>query len=108
MKELQLTLTPSWEGGHIASCDVSLLFNYSVAKGEIIFKRNLRTVGIPFLSLSRPVIPADDSGVVPVTLHAEEEPHIEREVCVAQRDTGRSLRVSYSVSLSEAGPKPRL
>lgn len=107
MKKLDIILTPKLLENKFNKVFVSInLVNLNLKENDFICNRNLITVGIPFLELSKEFYFEDDLGEITVSKIEEDLQHIKSEKFLTTRDTVGNIKIEYEVILKEVGKNP--
>ncbi len=104
--EIQVRLTPDWDGTTIRHLRVEIRADLAARAGEDLFVINRVTIFKPFAELSEPFCLTDEQGEIPLRFRHEQEGPVKKEVYAAERDSRGMLRLTYTAQLQPCGQNP--
>ncbi len=107
MKKIKVMLTPFVDEGRVNRLGVQInLKGLALSENQMLIKRNLTTVGIPFLNFVRPMTIEDEKGALAYSVIEEETPQVTFEKRIVRRSTQGDIVIAYQVKLNKADKNP--
>ncbi len=106
MNQIELTLTPYWDGETIRTMDVTIKASVVGKQGESLFYTNDKTIFKPFTALKENVTVNDNNGIVICTEETEDHGYILARAYKPERDTQGAVTIHYVLDIGPNGRNP--